>query len=64
LPRRQEELPTRTLDSHIYRLRKKLELNGVTTLRLQMVYGQGYRLIDMPHAPAAQIEEGLEEAVH
>lgn len=34
----------RTLDSHIYRLRKKLKLNGNRNILLLVVYGRGYRL--------------------
>ncbi|WP_028602698.1 response regulator transcription factor [Ottowia thiooxydans] len=39
-----EELLSRTLDSHIYRLRNKLNLTMTRGLRLQTVYGKGYRL--------------------
>jgi DNA-binding response OmpR family regulator len=38
------ELSTRALDSQIYRLRAKLGLYSARGLRLQTVYGQGYRL--------------------
>lgn len=38
------ELTTRALDSQIYRLRAKLGLYAARGLRLQTVYGQGYRL--------------------
>ena len=38
------ELSTRTLDSHVYRLRVKLALNEKNGVKLQTVYGQGYRL--------------------
>ena len=39
-----EELPSRTLDSHIYRLRSKLGLEAERGLSLRTVYGRGYRL--------------------
>lgn len=39
-----EELPSRTLDSHIYRLRSKLGLDAESGLSLRTVYGRGYRL--------------------
>ncbi|MGJ7609076.1 response regulator transcription factor [Variovorax sp. LT1R20] len=39
-----EELPSRTLDSHIYRLRSKLGLEAESGLSLRTVYGRGYRL--------------------
>jgi DNA-binding response OmpR family regulator len=43
-----EELSTRTLDSHVYRLRVKLALNEKNGVKLQTVYGQGYRLEMLP----------------
>jgi len=39
-----EENASRTLDSHIYRLRHKLHLKATNGFRLQAVYGRGYRL--------------------
>lgn len=39
-----EELPSRTLDSHMYRLRNKLGLDAERGLSLRTVYGRGYRL--------------------
>ncbi len=39
-----EESGSRALDSHIYRLRSKLLLEGAHGIRLQTVYGYGYRL--------------------
>ncbi|WPH14352.1 response regulator transcription factor [Variovorax paradoxus] len=39
-----DELPSRTLDSHIYRLRSKLGLEAARGLSLRTVYGRGYRL--------------------
>ena len=48
-----EELPSRTLDSHIYRLRSKLGLEAESGLSLRTVYGRGYRLEATQHAPQA-----------
>ena len=39
-----EEAPSRTLDSHVYRLRKKLHLDARRGMILRTVYGQGYQL--------------------
>jgi DNA-binding response OmpR family regulator len=39
-----DELPSRTLDSHIYRLRRKLGMEAARGLSLRTVYGCGYRL--------------------
>lgn len=39
-----ETMSSRALDSHIYRLRNKLGLQPANGIRLQTVYGQGYRL--------------------
>ena len=39
-----DELPSRTLDSHIYRLRNKLGLGPARGLSLRTVYGRGYCL--------------------
>ena len=39
-----EEEPSRTLDSHIYRLRRKLQLEAGRGVSLRAVYGQGYCL--------------------
>lgn len=41
---------SRTLDSHIYRLREKMELKGQHGVTLRTVYGKGYRL--EPLSPA------------
>ncbi|UYG00782.1 response regulator transcription factor [Halomonas sp. GD1P12] len=38
------DLPTRTVDTHVSRLRRKLELDGRHGLRLKSVYQSGYRL--------------------
>lgn len=37
-------VPTRTIDTHISRLRRKLHLNGTHGYRLKAVYQHGYRL--------------------
>jgi DNA-binding response OmpR family regulator len=39
-----EEMPSRALDSHVYRLRNKHGLHSASGMRLQTVYGRGYRL--------------------
>ncbi len=39
-----QEVSSRTLDSHIYRLRGKLGLEPAKGLSLRAVYGCGYRL--------------------
>lgn len=38
------DVPTRTIDTHVSRLRKKLGLNGESGWRLSAVYQHGYRL--------------------
>ena len=35
---------TRTVDTHVSRLRKKLDLNGENGWRLAAIYQHGYRL--------------------
>ncbi|MGZ3769560.1 MAG: response regulator transcription factor [Bdellovibrio sp.] len=39
-----EEIFDRTVDSHISHIRSKLQKNGINTVRISSVYGQGYRL--------------------
>ncbi|UXR64895.1 response regulator transcription factor [Bdellovibrio bacteriovorus] len=39
-----EEIYDRTVDSHISHIRSKLQKNGVTAVKINSVYGQGYRL--------------------
>ncbi|AHZ86652.1 Phosphate regulon transcriptional regulatory protein PhoB [Bdellovibrio bacteriovorus] len=39
-----EEIFDRTVDSHISHIRSKLTKNGVTMVKINSVYGQGYRL--------------------
>lgn len=41
------DVPTRTLDTHVSRLRRKLGLDGLHGLRLRSVYQYGYRLEEM-----------------
>lgn len=45
-----EDEPSRTLDSHIYRLRRKLQLDAERGVSLRAVYGQGYCLDAMKDA--------------
>ncbi|NTV09442.1 MAG: response regulator transcription factor [Zoogloea sp.] len=45
---RNPDVPTRTVDSHISRLRKKLGLQDASPLRLLTTYKFGYRLERMP----------------
>lgn len=39
-----EELFDRTVDSHISHIRSKLSKNGIVNVKINSVYGQGYRL--------------------
>lgn len=39
-----EEIFDRTVDSHISHIRSKLQKNGITAVKINSVYGQGYRL--------------------
>jgi DNA-binding response OmpR family regulator len=41
---REHEIASRTIDTHIYRIRGKLQLNPKNGLRLTTVYTRGYRL--------------------
>lgn len=45
-------IDTRTVDTHVSRLRRKLELNGEHGWHLVPVYGYGYRLESPDSAPA------------
>lgn len=46
------EISTRTVDTHISRLRKKLLLNGTHGWKLISIYHQGYKLINQNKAPS------------
>jgi DNA-binding response OmpR family regulator len=39
-----EQIISRTLEQHIYTLRKKLSMSALSGLRIRTVYGQGYQL--------------------
>lgn len=58
---RGEANSTRTLDTHISRLRRRLHLDGSYGLRLKPVYGVGYMLARVvgPHVPQSQLNEKL-----
>ncbi|WP_413584723.1 response regulator transcription factor [Bdellovibrio sp. HCB274] len=43
-----EELFDRTVDSHISHIRSKLSKNGIANVKINSVYGQGYRLEKTP----------------
>lgn len=47
------DVPTRTIDTHVSRLRKKLGLNGENGWRLAGVYQHGYRLERAAATPTA-----------
>jgi DNA-binding response OmpR family regulator len=49
----QSEVQTRTVDTHISRLRKKLHLGGDSGWQLTAVYQHGYRLARAPATPGA-----------
>ncbi|WP_280338026.1 winged helix-turn-helix domain-containing protein [Salinicola acroporae] len=38
------DIATRTVDTHVSRLRRKLELDGRHGIKLQSIYQHGYRL--------------------
>ncbi|MGU7816509.1 response regulator transcription factor [Burkholderia sp. AW49-1] len=42
-----EDIAGRSLEQYIYRLRGKLELNGAFGVRLQTLYGRGYRIFEV-----------------
>jgi DNA-binding response OmpR family regulator len=42
--RTRADLHTRTVDTHVSRVRRKLQLNPAAGFRLESIYGRGYRL--------------------
>lgn len=61
-----EEVAGRTLEQHIYKLRKKLLLSGVHGVRLSTQYAHGYRVetfgsLQIPNAPTAAHSAANEE---
>ena len=51
------ELNTRTVDTHISRLRKKLKINDENGWQLSAIYQHGYRLEHVGDAPSAGVEK-------
>ncbi|WP_457944147.1 response regulator transcription factor [Vreelandella alkaliphila] len=47
------DVPTRTVDTHVSRLRRKLELDGRHGLRLRSVYQSGYRMETSATSPSS-----------
>jgi len=56
---RSEDIIGRTLEQHIYKLRKKLELNGPWGVHLRTLYAHGYR-IEMTDTADAALEESTQ----
>jgi DNA-binding response OmpR family regulator len=61
-----EDIVGRTLEQHIYKLRKKLELNGAAGVQLRTMYAHGYRiemgdgLVDGAQAPELDEADRIE----
>jgi DNA-binding response OmpR family regulator len=53
------EVDTRTVDTHISRLRKKLRLDGRLSWKLISVYGVGYRLDDGASSSAPNVLQSI-----
>lgn len=53
---RSADVPTRTVDTHMSRLRKKLQLSPEAGFRLTSVYNFGYRLDRVEAAPADTVK--------
>jgi len=51
------ELNTRTVDTHISRLRKKLKINDENGWQLSAIYQHGYRLEHVGESPAAGVDK-------
>ncbi|WP_025597674.1 response regulator transcription factor [Burkholderia sp. WSM2230] len=56
---RSEDIIGRTLEQHIYKLRKKLELNGPWGVHLRTLYAHGYR-IEMTDTADAALDESAQ----
>eukprot|EP01030_Chromulinospumella_sphaerica_P012013 gene12013-11807_t len=56
---RDTDLPSRTMDTHISRVRSKLALRPEQGFRLTPVYGFGYKLEQRLAFPAEQLQEAL-----
>ncbi|WEY40752.1 response regulator transcription factor [Paraburkholderia sp. SUR17] len=55
-----EDIVGRTLEQHIYKLRKKLELNGAHGVHLRTMYAHGYR-IELAETAVAECEDEAHE---
>lgn len=55
-----EEIAGRTLEQHIYKLRKKLLLDGAQGIALRTMYAHGYRIEEVTEAPAPRRERERE----